>query len=196
MRRFNSLRFSLLMTSSLLLAAMSAAPAAAGSSVDPDTLTPPPPPGATCQADGRFVICHTTFDVFLTNEPVFDLPCGTVYETSTDLREGIRWYLDGLLVKRLVFQQMDGSWSLSPTGSGPSVTIAAHANWSNLYAAPGDESTGPQINHGDGFTASAPGFGVIVQLAGLDEADGTHHGTIRFWDDPAVAAHLCEALTA
>src|SRR5262249_48514085 len=49
---------------------------------DPPVLQPPPPPGAVCRADGPHVICDTFLDTTLENEPVFDLPCGTVYETS------------------------------------------------------------------------------------------------------------------
>jgi hypothetical protein len=74
------------------------------------------------------------------------------------------------------------------------VTITAHANWRNVYAVPGDESSGPQkIEHGDA-TVRAPGAGVIAHIAGLDLADGTHRGVFRFFEDPEVAAELCAAL--
>ena len=175
-----------------------AAPAGAGPIVDPTTLQPEPPPGAVCRADGPWTICQTTFLVDLVNEPILDfaLPCGTIYETIFDLREGIRWYLDGKLVKRFVRQNAEGTWSLSPTGAGPTVTVALHANWRNEYAVPGDESSGPQTFHGSGFTVRAPGVGVIAHIAGLDLPDGTHRGVIRIGDDPQVAAALCAALTA
>jgi hypothetical protein len=65
-----------------------------------------------------------------------------------------------------------------------------------VYAVPGDESSGPTIFHGDGFTVQAPGFGVIVHIAGLDLSDGAHRGVIRFIEDPEVAAELCAALQA
>jgi hypothetical protein len=172
------------------------APALAGPVVDPATLQPVPPPGAVCRADGPWTICQTVFDGSSENAPAFDLPCGTVYETFRDVREGIRWYLDGKLVKRFVSQNADGSWSLSPTGAGPTVTVTAQANWRNEYAVPGDESSGPTVFHGNGVVARAPGFGVIAHIAGLDLPDGTHHGVVRFIDDPQVAAVLCEALTA
>jgi hypothetical protein len=175
-----------------------AAPAAAGPVVDPGMLQPEPPPGAVCRADGPWTICQTVFLVDVVNEPIFDfgLPCGTVYETIYDLREGIRWYLDGKLVKRFVSQNAEGTWSLSPTGDGPTVTIALHANWRNEYAIPGDESSGPETFHGSGFTARAPGVGVIAHFAGLELPDGTHRGVARFVDDPQVAAAVCAALTA
>ena len=128
------------------------------------------------------------------HKPIFDLPCGTVYETIFDLREGIRWYLDGKLVKRFVSQNAEGTWSLSPTGAAPTVTVGLHANWRNEYALPGDESSGSQTFHG-GIIVRAPGVGVIAHIAGLELADGTHRGVFRF-DDAGVAAGLCEALTA
>ena len=175
-----------------------AAPAAAGPIVDPSTLQPEPPPGAVCRADGPWTICQTTFLVDVVNEPIpdFDLPCGTLYETIYDLREGIRWYLDGKLVKRFVSQNAEGTWSLSPTGAGPAAKISLHANWRDEYAVPGDESSGLTTFHGSGFTVSAPGVGVIVHIAGLDLPDGTHRGVFRITEDPEVAARLCDALTA
>jgi hypothetical protein len=173
-----------------------AAPAAAGPVVDPGTLQPEPPPGAVCRANGQLTICHTVFAEVLVNEPIFDLSCGTVYETNNDVREGIRWYLDGKLVKRFVSQNAEGTWSLSPSGAGPTVAIALHANWRNEYAVPGDESSGPETFHGSGITVRAPGVGVIAHIAGLDLPDGTHHGVFRFVDDPQVEAALCAALTA
>jgi hypothetical protein len=46
------------------------------------------------------------------NEPIldFELPCGTLYETATDVRSGIRWYTaNGKLAKRFVTQDMEGT---------------------------------------------------------------------------------------
>jgi hypothetical protein len=164
--------------------------------VDPNTLTPVPPPGAECRADGRWIICHTSLAFAPVNEPSDELACGLVYQTGTDERRGIRWYnsSDGLLAKRFVSQDAELTWSLSPTGAGPLLTLSAPAKWRNDYAVPGDESTGPQVTHGDGLTIRQPGAGVIVHIAGLEEADGTHHGVARFFDAPAVAAELCAAL--
>jgi len=64
-----------------------------------------------------------------------------------------------------------------------------------VYAVPGDESSGSITNHGNGFTVEAPGFWVIVHVAGLESPDGSLRGDARFPDDPAVAAELCQALT-
>jgi hypothetical protein len=176
-----------------------AVPAAAGPLVDPSTLQPPPPPDSECRLDGAWIICHTSLVLGPVNEPILDfqLPCGTLYETASDVRRGIRWYdsSTGKLLKRFVSQDFQGTWSLSPTGAGPTVMVTAHANWRNVYAVPGDESSGPTTFHGNGFTVQAPGFGVIVHIAGLDLPDGTHRGVARVIEDPAVAAELCAALT-
>jgi hypothetical protein len=174
--------------------------AAGSKAVDPAALTPAPllvGAQAECQADGRWILCHTTLDLEPVNEPVADLTCGTVYETSHDVRLGTRWYnaADSVIVKRHVRQDLEGTWSLSPEGAGPTVAINVHANWyDSQYADPNDLDSGVQSVHGE-ITVSAPGFGVIGHIAGLDEPDGTHHGTIRGLDDPAVVAKLCAALT-
>jgi hypothetical protein len=77
---------------------------------------------------------------------------------------GIRWYpSDGLLAKRFVSEDAEFTLTLSPTGAGPLVTVTIHANWRNVYAVPGDESTGPQVNHGNDLTIRQAGTGVIVR---------------------------------
>jgi hypothetical protein len=174
--------------------------AAASKAVDPAALTPAPllvGAQAECRADGRWILCHTTLALELVNEPVFDLSCGTVYETSRDVRLGTRWYngADSVIVKRHVTQDLEGTWSLSPEGAGPTVAISAHANWyDSQYADPNDIDSGVGAAHGE-VTVQAPGFGVIAHIAGLDRPDDTHRGVFRFSDDPAVAAELCAALT-
>jgi hypothetical protein len=176
-----------------------AAPAAAGPLVDPDTLQPPPPPGAECQLDGQWIICQTGLSFTPVNEPILDieLPCGTMYWTGSDVRSGIRWYNadDRKLVKRFATRDTDSVVSLSPTGAGPTATLTQHANWWTYYAVPGDESSGSGPQHGNDLIISAPGYGVIVHIAGLVVPDETFHGTFRFPDDPEVAAELCAALT-
>jgi hypothetical protein len=177
-----------------------AVPAAAGPLVDPDTLQPPPPPGAECRLDGQWIICQTSLSFTPVNEPILDiaLPCGTMYWTGTDARSGIRWYnaADRKLVKRFVSFETDSVVSLSPTGAGPTATLDQHYNWWIYYAVPGDESSGSLQERGTSLTISAPGYGVIVHIAGqFVPDDETFHGTVRFPDDPEVAAELCAALT-
>jgi hypothetical protein len=179
----------------IVLVVLTAAAASAGTPVDPATLTPEPPPGATCTANGpTLVICHTVFVEDLVNEPVFGLPCGQVFETSHDPRIGIRWYQDGLIVRRQVFSDFEGTWSLSPSGDEPSVRIEGHVNWVDSYAVPGDESSASTTFHGLGLHAFVPGG--VVQIAGLERPDGDPSGVFRFPEDPAAAAALCAALQA
>jgi hypothetical protein len=187
------------MTSSMLDTAIPAF--AAGSKVvDPAALTPAPllvGAQAECRADGRWILCHTTLCLALVNEPVFDLTCGTVYETSRDVRLGTRWYnaADSVIVKRHVTEDLAGTWSLSPEGAGPTVAVSVHGNWyDSQYADPNDIDSGVGASHGE-VTVQAPGFGVIAHIAGLDRPDDTHHGVFRPIEDPAVAAELCAALT-
>lgn len=176
-----------------------AMPAAAGPLVDPDTLQPPPPPGAECRLDGAWIICQTSLSFTPVNEPILDieLPCGTMYYTGSDVRSSIRWYGadDRKLVKRFVSFETDSVVSLSPTGAGPTATLTQHGNHWTYYAVPGDESSGSGPAHGNDLIISAPGYGVIVHIAGLGLPDETFHGTFRFPEDPEVAAELCAALT-
>lgn len=174
--------------------------AATDKSVDPGSLTPAPAPPieADCKADGRWIICHTTLDIENVNIADGDFGCGTVYETSRDVRYGIRWYdaADSVIVKRHVTQDVRGTLSLSPDGGGPTATITAHDNWDDSdYADPNDLESGVSSYHGDDLAVTAPGFGVIVHFAGHDTPEGIHHGVFLPPEDPAVAEELCAALT-
>ena len=173
-------------------------PAFAGAIVDPSTLQPPPP-NAVCREDGRQVICDTFLVVEVVNEPIadFDLPCGTIYETSHFRGDGTRWYVGGKIVRRHVAASLDGIWSLSPTGAGPTVKISGHWSFWTVWTTPGDDSTDVVTrSSGSDFKLSAPGFGVINLGAGLTYPDGTHHGiTPEFPFTPEIEAALCAALT-
>jgi hypothetical protein len=171
--------------------------AAANSLVDPGTLIPVPPEGAVCRADGPWTICHTEVSAATVNEPVLDLTCGTVYETGTDIRQGIRWYNDeNKLVKRVYTRTADATWSLSPEGAEPTITVTARDNWYSLFAMPGDLSTESGHTAGEGGKLQSPGLGVIAHVAGIDDSrDTQHHGILVWVEDPAVIAELCAALT-
>jgi hypothetical protein len=176
-----------------------AAPAAAGPIVDPSTLQPEPP-NAVCREDGRQVICDTFLVEEVVNEPIadFDFPCGTIYETSHFRGDGTRWYVDGKIVRRHVAASLDGTWSLSPTGAGPTVKISGHWSFWTVWTTPGDDSTAVDTrSSGSDFKLSAPGFGVMNLSAGLTYPDGTHHGiTPEFPFTPEIEAALCAALTS
>jgi hypothetical protein len=197
----------------LLLAAMLAAlllacgaALAAPKSVDPDTLTPPPPPGAECKDTGNYVICHTFGGDSWANQPDSMLSCGRAYSTGSVHNEGIRWYSDGLLVKRFVTSTGAGTWSLSPTGEEPTVRFVSHLNFVDYLAIPGDFDSATEIEHGMDFRLWRPGSGVMVHLAGIfvfaPDGSVTHHGAGEFAIDedenlviPAKNdAELCAAL--
>jgi hypothetical protein len=192
----------------LILAAITAGTAsAAPTTVDPDTLTPPPPPGAECKDTGNYIICHTVGADSWANEPDSLLSCGRAYSTGSNHSKSIRWYSsEGLLLKRFVRVTNAGTWSLSPTGEGPTVRFVSHFSFVDYLATPGDFDSATQIEHGMDFRIWRPGSGVMVHLAGIFvfTPDGgiTHHGAGELAIDeegnlviPAKEdAALCEAL--
>jgi hypothetical protein len=179
-----------------VLAAVATDALAGTPTVDPSTLQPPPPPGASCRLDGRFVICQTELHETLDAEPILELPCGTLYETARDDREGIRWYEDGLAVRRFVSRHFSGYWTLSPTGEGPFVTLSGHSNFWTEWLVPGDEASEQDTFHGLEVLAKAPDGGIVAQITGVFLPDETHHGIFQIPDDdPSVQAALCDALT-
>jgi hypothetical protein len=190
MRRFAALVLPLLAAASLALAA---APVAAAGSVDPSTLQPPPPPGARCFEAGDEVICDTVLNFYPVNSAESDAPCGTLYLTGTDLRDGFRFYTDGKLTRRHVTYDLNGTLTLSPTGEDPSVTMIAHGSEWNVWPAPGGDS----VNNGSGLNLriSGPGIGSGFQIAGHFQADEFVHGLFTAFSDESMAL-LCEALGA
>jgi hypothetical protein len=70
---------------------------------------------------GTRSFCDTTLNFYPVNEPAFDAPCGMLYLTGTELRDGTRFYTDGLITPRHVVGAMNGTLTLSPTGDGPYV---------------------------------------------------------------------------
>lgn len=180
---YRTIRIAGLVALMLLLAA--APTASAGTPlVDPSVLEPPPPPGADCQAvGGSTVICHTAISFPSVAEPVFEVGCGTVYQNATDDRTGIRWYRDGKIVARHVGGHLDGSWSLSPDGSGTAIRFTGNWTSSSRWTVPGDDDTLVETFHGRHFKATAPGLGSSLLLAGQIEPDGTVHG-INTIDEP------------
>jgi hypothetical protein len=182
----------------VLAMAFAVAPASAGTPfVDVDSLQPPPPPGATCMSVGADTVrCDTFKDIDLDHEPVFDLACGTIYETSADHRDGIRWYHGGLLVKRHVDEDGSGFWSASPTASSGPVRLAAAWTSTSSWTIPGDDSTLQERFQGLGLRVDGPD-GPIVRLAGQDALDGMHHGVQHGLTDvltPEAYAKLSAAL--
>ena len=193
MRRFVTLFMGLL---TALALAFGTAAIASARSVDPSTLQPPPPPGARCHEAGRQVICDTTLNATFANEPAFDAPCGTLYVTGSDLRDGTRWYTDGLITQRHVNGSLNATLSLSPTGAGPSVKMTGHWNWWSVWAVPGgtdDEAV--TTESGLDLRITGPGIGSRFHISGHFLPDGTIRGLFTGFTDDGFAA-VCAALGA
>jgi hypothetical protein len=158
--------------------------------VDPTTLTPPLKPFRVCYEDGPWVKCDTSGTDAIEREPVFDLPCGTIYETATAVAHATRWYENGLLVERDATQSVRGTWSLSPTGAAPTVDIAANDGWHETFLVPGDLSSDSVVAHGNFLRIS--GMGADFRDVGIYGPEGTHHGLASFTDE--AAARLCALL--
>lgn len=100
-----------------VLASLVLAASAFAGAVDPNTLQPVPP-NATCKDAGQQIICDTFVEEFAVNQPNpdFELPCGTVYETSHYRGDGTRWYVDRLVVRRHVAASLVGTFSPDRAG--------------------------------------------------------------------------------
>jgi hypothetical protein len=194
MHTSRSLLLALIAASMLLVAGPSATFAA---DVDPSTLTPPPPPGARCHTTGPDrVVCDTILNTDLENVPDFELPCGTLYLTGTDYREGFRFYEDGLIVRRHVTADFRVTGSLSPTGDGPTIRLFAHLNWWSVWPIPGGGDDDALVTEtGMSLKAAGPGLGAEFAIAGRFLPDGEHSGLFTAFSDESIAA-LCEALDA
>ena len=188
-----------LLLTACALAVMAPAASADPPGVDPSTLQPPPPPDARCDATGRYVICHTVVDFSGEAEAITDLglPCGTIFMMATDVRHGLRFYENGLLVRRHVTAPggVAGFITLSPTGEGPRVELVGHLNWWSTFSVPGDESTESTTAHGLDIRLKSPDGGIIAIIAGRTDPEGAHSGVARFVDDPAIIGSICAALT-
>ena len=186
----------------LLAGTLAVTPAASADppTVDSSTLQPPPPPDARCNPTGLYVICHTEVDFSVESEPVTDLglPCGTVYFTATDVRHGLRFYENGLLVRRHVTAPggVSGFISLSPTAEGPQLEFVGHLNWWSTFGVPGDEDTESTTSHGLDIRLASPDGQIIAIIAGRTDPEGSHTGVARFVDDPAIAEAICADLAA
>ena len=182
---------SLALAAGLLLATV---PASLAGSVDPSTLTPPPPPGARCYTAGQQIICDTVLNFDLVNQPDFELPCGTMYLTGTDYRDGFRFYVDGKIVRRHVTGALNVTGSLSPTGDGPTIRLIARWNIWSVWPIPGGgDDDAVAIERGLSLRAIGPGLDSDFAIAGQFDPFGNHTGLFTAFSDESMVA-LCEAL--
>ena len=191
-RTLRSIWLAALTAASLLLVD---APATLAAGVDPSTLTPPPPPGARCHTTGPDrVICDTVLNSTFENAPDLEASCGLVYVSGTDFREGFRFYEGGLMVRRHVTAAVNATWSLSPTGEGPTVRLIAHWGWWSVWPVPGGSDEDAVVtSSGLDVKVIGPGLGADFQIAGRFDPDGNYTGIFTAFADESLAA-LCEAL--
>ncbi|HEX2753857.1 MAG TPA: hypothetical protein VHM48_00240 [Candidatus Limnocylindrales bacterium] len=167
--------------------------ASARSYVDPTTLTPPLKAFRVCWQLGPEVQCDTSGVTSFENLPTDMSPCGQIYETSVEDSNSTRWYRDGLIVRRAVQESVRGTWSLSPTGDGPTIDFMRNLSWDELFAVPGDIDSG--VVSVRGSVLRVPSLGSDLHESGLtvpDETDEIHHGLISYTDEGA--ARLCALL--
>jgi hypothetical protein len=160
--------------------------------VDPTTLTPPLKPFRVCYEDGPWVKCDTSDPAeSYANQEItdFGLPCGTIYESATVTTHATRWYANLLLVERDAQAHVDGSWSLSPTGSGAAVSFGVDVSWHETFLVPGDLSSDSEVNHGSYLRVPALGAG--FHESGIGMRDGTERGHLNSFTDDAKA-RLCD----
>jgi hypothetical protein len=162
--------------------------------VDPTSLTPPLLPFRVCYEDGPWVKCDTSGAGSWENQAIdeFDLSCGTIYETAADTTHATRWYENLLLVERDAQTHVSGTWTLSPTGAGPSVRFGIDLSWHETFLVPGDLSSDSEVIHGSFLRI--PALGVGFHASGIGMADGTDHGYFNSFTDEAKV-ELCELLT-
>jgi hypothetical protein len=193
MHRLTRFILSLTTAAGLLLATV---PASLAGSVDPSTLEPPPPPGARCHTAGQQIICDTVLNFDLENQPDFELPCGTLYLTGTDYRDGFRFYVDGKIVRRHVTGALNVTGSLSPTGDGPTIRLIARWNIWSVWPIPGGgDDDAVAIERGLSLRAIGPGLDSDFAIAGQFDPFGNHTGLFTAFSDESMVA-LCEALEA
>jgi hypothetical protein len=170
-----------------------AGPAAARTSVDPTSLTPPLKPTRVCWELGPYVQCDTSDDHVFDSGDDGELRCGTLYSFGERTSHSIRWYQDGLIVRRQIQQSERGFFSLSADGSGPTVEWQRDFSWNEEFAIPGDIDSAIRVYKGT--TLRVPALGGSLMEAGwaLPDSDILRG---RFVDDEAAANLLCPLLTA
>ncbi|KQO00797.1 hypothetical protein ASF21_10785 [Arthrobacter sp. Leaf234] len=176
--------------------AIPATAAVAGPVVDSSGFTPEPPQGAECREHGTSVLCRTRFSFIEDATPAFETPCGWIYENSVMPRDIYTEYVDGLLVGRHVTSRVSGTWSLSPTGSDPTVRIIGGWNWRTELAVPGDESTAMITTHGNQLKISH-GLSRYANISGIFYPNEEYHGVLilSIFDSAEAQEALCDVLT-
>lgn len=153
--------------------------------------------GVTCQG-GYEASYHEPFGLFCDGQEVWIT--GTIREFMT------RWHTaDGLATKTKVHLDAPADvFSLSPDGSGPTVTIRGHWNRHYVYPLPGDRDSRILTEVGAIYVANERGKGIVLHDTGpvtfepgADfEEIAEMHGIHEVYDNPAIVERvICDALT-
>lgn len=175
--------------------------------VDQGTLQPPLNPSFSyrCFRSGDGILCQGTFDPSWASEDT-GLACDDrpIYTTGGGHERLSRWHLaDGRAIRTIVQLHYDEVWSLSPSGTGPTVLVRGDWNRHYTYPNPGDRSTRVLTEVGSAWKVSATGRGVIAHdtgliryYPGLDFEDpAVTHGPKDSWTDfDGAIAKVCEVL--
>lgn len=176
--------------------------------LDPAAMTPPLNPNFTwsCFEAGSGQICQGSNEPSYTNEQT-DLSCDgrPAFVTGSGREFMTRWHdSEGRATRTSVHLDYPGDvFTLSPVGSGPTLTVRGHWNRHYTYAVPGDLSSRTLTETGAVYLANTRGGGIQVQSTGylrwvqgedyesIDEVHGPHEEVAGFADfDDAVCAAI------
>jgi hypothetical protein len=175
-----------------ILSLSGATGASARTLVDPTTLTPPLKSFRICYELGPYVQCDTSGDVTYANRETDVAPCGLIYQSAHEVSNSTRFYQDGLLVRRAVQEQITGTWSLSPTGAGPTVAWAVNDSWDDHFTVPGDIDSFVRVVRGSSLRVPALGSDMHLSGVFVEDGSGSYRGISTNGD--AAALELCALL--
>ena len=157
----------------LLVAVLPSAVAAASPhQVDPAGMTPPLNPAYgpwICTDTGGGPICRGELHERWANEDS-GLTCGTaiVYTTGFHDTQAVRWHLPDGRAEHTYFKNLSlETWTLSPTGAGPTVKVKGSWNLHYVYPDPGVLATRVLTITGADWQVTAQGYGLVFHDTGL-----------------------------
>jgi len=172
----------------------SSAFAASPHQVDPATMVPALNPDFgpwVCTDTGSGPICRGhVFDSWTNADS--GLSCGDrpIFTTGAFASDSVRWHLPDGRAVHTFFKNADGeTWTLSSTGTGPSVQV--HGSWNEhyVYPIPGDRSTRVLTITGSDWQVTAGGYGVVFHDVGLVRFQPGIEGDIDLTHGPTDSDH-------
>lgn len=190
----------------ILVAVLLTAPAAASKSphvVDPAQVQPPLNPDFepwSCFAAGSGVTCQGDFEASYDGPSGFFCDGQEVWVSGNVRAFMTRWHTaDGLATRTDVHLDDPADvFSLTPDGTGPTVTIRGHWNRHYVYLVPGDRDSRILTEVGAIWVVNQPGQGIVLhdtgpvtyELGADFEEIAVMHGIHEVSDDPAVVEQV------